>query len=39
MWDLSTIKKMNTDEQIRKRIAYARRINRIRNAKKKEIKN
>lgn len=33
MWDLSTIKKMNTDEQIRKRIAYARRMNRVRKLK------
>ena len=39
MWDLNLIKKINTDEQILKRIRYARRMNQIRNAKKKEIKN
>lgn len=37
MWDLNTIKKINTDEQIMKRIRHARRMNRLRHAKKKEI--
>ena len=30
MWGLNTIKKTNTDEQILKRIRYARRMNRVR---------
>lgn len=34
MWDLATIKKINTDEQILKRIRYARRMNRLRKKKK-----
>ena len=33
MWDLKTIKKLNSDEEILKRIAYARRMNRIRKKK------
>ncbi len=33
MWDLNSIKKINTDEQILKRIRYARRINRLRKRK------
>lgn len=32
MWDLATIKKMNTDEEVRKRAKIARALNR---AKKK----
>ncbi len=33
MWDLNSIKKINTDEQILKRIRYARRMNRLRKRK------
>jgi hypothetical protein len=34
MWDLETIKSMNSDERISQRIAYARMLNRIRENKK-----
>jgi len=30
MWDLATIKKLNSDAEILKRIERARRINRVR---------
>ena len=33
MWDLDTIKKINSDEEILKRIRYARRLNKIRKRK------
>ncbi len=36
MWDLATIKKINTDEEILKRIKRARRLNRVRKLIKKE---
>ncbi len=36
MWDLATIKKMNTPAEIRKRAAYARRLNRVKKLKKRE---
>jgi len=29
MWDLATIKKMNTPAEIRRRAAYARKLNRV----------
>lgn len=34
MWDLATIKKMNTPAEIRKRAAYARKLNRVNRRKK-----
>lgn len=36
MWDLATIKKMNTPAEIRKRAAYARMLNRVK-AKLKKV--
>ena len=30
MWDLASIKKMNTDAEIRKRVERARALNRVR---------
>ena len=36
MWDLKTIKRINTDAQIRKRAERARRMNRVRKLGNKE---
>ena len=33
MWDLKTIKKLNSDAEIRKRAERARRMNRLRKSK------
>lgn len=38
MWDLATIKKINTDAEIRKRAALARRLNRAKKAAEKEAR-
>tara|TARA_R100000152_G_C6775443_1_gene203861 strand:- start:1638 stop:1829 length:192 start_codon:yes stop_codon:yes gene_type:complete len=38
VWDLETIKFINSDEQIKQRIAYARKLNRIRENKNNAIR-
>ena len=39
MWDLKTIKNINTDEMILKRLKRARQMNRVRKLIKEENKN
>ncbi len=36
MWDLATIKKMNTDKEVRRLAKIARRINRVKTKTKTE---
>lgn len=38
MWCLTTIKKINSDAQIRKRVERARRMNRVRKLKRDDSK-